>query len=153
MKVLVINPWAVNNDQLYASGFIEGMNRHIMVDFATNYYYKGVIPNNKLYRLYFRLSEKMAPGVFRTVTRGIEYICNWLRVLKIIRRTNYDVVHFHWLLRYKIDVKFLKIARKKSPKMVLTAHNVLPHKNSEEYVEIHRKIYEIFDRIIVMATK
>ena len=152
MRMLLINPWAIINDKYYASGFIEGMNKFLKVDFVCNNYYDGVAANGKVYPYFFKHSEKMRRSLLRKVVRGLEYIIAWKKILKLVRNSEYDVIHFHWLLMYTIDYSFLnKIMKGKSErtKIVLTAHNVLPHINGEESVSILKKIYSCFDSILV----
>jgi glycosyltransferase involved in cell wall biosynthesis len=149
MKVLLINPWGVNNDQYYMAGFIAGMNKLTSISIASNYYYLGTKPNGKIYPVFFKYSEKMPNSVSRKIIRGIEYIIAWMKILKIIKREKYDVIHIHWLLMYKIDLFFLKRIHKYTKKIILTAHNVIPHINGEKNIQILNEIYANFDIILV----
>ncbi len=149
MKVLLVNPWAVNNDQYYASGFIKGMNSFVDLDFATNFYYNGEKPNGKLYSVFFKMTERMKSGLNRKLLRGIEYVLAWIKIIGISKKNNYDVVHIHWLLMYRIDPIFLKKIKKHACKIILTAHNVLPHTHGEKNIDNLRKIYDCCDEILV----
>lgn len=151
MKVLLINPWGIRNDQYYTSGFISSMNRLINLDYVSNYYYKGVNPNGKLFRIFFKNTENMSESVRRTILRGIEYIVAWNKIIKIINANEYDIIHIHWLLFYKVDIVFLEKLRKimGTKKIILTAHNVIPHINGERKIEILKKVYSYFDYILV----
>lgn len=148
-RVLLVNPWAVNNDSYYTSGFISGMNEVVDIDVITNYYYSGTKPNGNLWPIFFKKSEKLPIGLKRKIIRGIEYCIAWMRIVKLIKSGHYNVVHFHWLLLYKVDLFFLRKIQKKCGLLVLTAHNVLPHVNGEKYIDVQRKIYECFGCILV----
>lgn len=149
MKVLLINPWAVNNDQYYASGFVKGMSNFVDLDFATNKYYSGEVPSGELFPVFFKKSEYLKKGIRRKLLRGIEYVIAWNKIIGFSRKKKYDVIHIHWLLMYKIDLFFLKIIKTNTNKLVLTAHNVLPHTNGEKNISDLRKVYECFDNILV----
>lgn len=147
--VLLINPWAVHNDQYYASGFVDGMNRQARLDFVTNYYYAGCLPNGKLYRFFFQYSEHMSPGWLRKFVRGVEYVLAWHRIIRLARHKKYDVIHIHWLLNYKIDIHYVKKLKQTGALLVLTAHNVLPHVNGSTYLRALHTLYGLFDKILV----
>ena len=149
MKVLLINPWALNNDQYYASGFVKGMNEYVELDFAANYFYKGEMPNGEFFPVFFSKSEHMENGFKRKILRGLEYIDAWKKIIAISKKKKYDVIHVHWLLFYKLDSIFLKKIRHYTNRLVLTAHNVLPHNNGEKFLFDLRMIYKSFDKILV----
>ena len=90
MKVLLINPWAVNNDQYYASGFVKGMNEYVELDFAANYFYKGEMPNGEFFPVFFSKSEHMENGFKRKILRGLEYIDAWKKIIAISKKKKYD---------------------------------------------------------------
>jgi glycosyltransferase involved in cell wall biosynthesis len=148
-KILLINPWAINNDSYYASGFISGANNYLKVDFATNYYYKGEKPNNNIYAIFFKRSELMGASKKRKFLRGIEYVLGWRKIIRLVKDNKYDIIHIHWLLMYKIDLFFIKQLRKYTKRAILTAHNVIPHVNGEKSIPILKKIYGQFDYILV----
>lgn len=149
MKVLLINPWGANNDMYYTSGLISGMNKQCQIDFVGNYYYHGENPNGTFFPYFFRHSQRMETSILRKGLRGFEYIYAWKKIIDIVRKNDYDIVHVLWLLMYPIDVYFLSILKKQKVKMVLTAHNVIPHVNGDKYIPDLNKIYNFFDRIIV----
>lgn len=149
MKVLLINPWGINNDQFYTSGFIHGMNTLVSLSFASNYYYEGEEPNGETYRVFFKKTEKMAHSTYRKLLRGVEYINGWLQILKKVKKGQFDIIHIHWLLMYKIDLRFVSILKKYSNKLILTAHNVIPHVDGEKNVGDLKKLYSYFDTILI----
>lgn len=149
MKVLLINPWGVNNDKFYTSGFIHGMNCFVSLSFASNYYYEGEIPNDKIYRIFFEKTENMQRSKKRKLLRGLEYLDGWIKILRIAESGNFDVIHIHWLLMYKVDVVFVPILKKYCNKLILTAHNVIPHINGDKSIKDLRKLYSYFDAILL----
>lgn len=152
MNVLLVNPWAIINDEYYASGFVSAMNQFVKLDFATNKYYCGAKPNGQTYGIFFKKSQLMKISKIRTVIRGLEYLLAWMKVIKIIVRGDYDVIHFHWLLMYMVDFRFLSMLQKnknKRFKLILTAHNVIPHIDGKKSISMLTKIYSCFDVILV----
>lgn len=149
MKVLLINPWAIKNDGYYASGFVSEMSVHVQLDFATNFYYAGPNPSGTKYPLFFKKSETMPSSVKRKLVRGIEYSVAWRKIIGLAKARSYDVIHIHWLLMYDIDLHYLTRLKTYAKRLVLTAHNVLPHVNGESHVDMLRKIYGVFDVILL----
>ena len=76
-----------------------------------------------------------------------------VNLLKIYSKGFPDIIHIQWLLFYQFDYFWLKLLRyrlrKKGTKIILTAHNILPHINGYQYKNILEKIYSNFDGIIV----
>lgn len=149
VKLLIINPWAVNNDMYYAKGMINSLARKTELDFVTNEYYEDSGNNYGLYRFFFKYSENMPRRNFRLFIRGAEYVFAYCKIIRLAKKNRYDIVHIHWLLHYKIDYFFLKILKKYCNKLILTAHNVLPHINGNLYINDLQKIYGCFDTILV----
>lgn len=147
-KILMINPWAVNNDEYYTSGLVNSLNDYVKLDLATNWFYRGKRPNNKTYRIFFKKSEHSS-SKFRRLIRGFEYITTYYKLLKVIHRAKYDYIHIQWLLMYRFDTWFIKKMKKENCKVVLTAHNVIPHISGEKYLRSLKKIYSIVDLILV----
>lgn len=149
LRLLIINPWAINNDMHYAKGMVSALAKKADLDFVTNEYYKDAPNNYRLYRSFFKYSENLPRGRFRLFIRGVEYIFAYSKILKLVKKNKYDIVHIHWLLLYKIDYVFLRILKKHCNKLILTAHNVLPHVNGKIYKKDLQKIYDCFDTILV----
>ncbi len=148
MKVLLVNPWAVNNDEFYTSGLTYALSQRVDLDLATNWYYKGEKPSGHLFRIFFKKSE-YRKGKLRKVVRGLEYLNAYSRILEMAKNGEYDYIHIQWLLMYKLDIKFLEKLKKQGNKIVLTAHNAIPHIDSQKYIDNLRIIYKLVDTIIV----
>lgn len=149
IRILVINPWGINGDDQYANGFCSGMSKIADVDLVTNYYYPHLKSSYNVYNIFFKFSENMNKGLLRRVLRGYEYWATYRRILKLIRKNNYDIIHIQWLLFYSLDIKLLDKIKKHCKKLVLTAHNAIPHVNGESKVNILQKLYDKFDAIVI----
>nr|WP_235715935.1 glycosyltransferase family 4 protein [Acetivibrio cellulolyticus] len=119
------------------------------VDLVTNYYYPHLKSSYNVYNIFFKFSENMNKGLLRRVLRGYEYWATYRRILKLIRKNNYDIIHIQWLLFYSLDIKLLDKIKKHCKKLVLTAHNAIPHVNGESKVNILQKLYDKFDAIVI----
>ncbi len=99
------------------------------------------------------ISNKCKVNIFRKVIRGLEYCFNMLNLLNRYSKESPDIIHIQWLLFYQFDYFWLRILRyflrQKNTKIILTAHNILPHINGYKYKNILEKIYSNFDGIIV----
>lgn len=152
-KVIVINPRGIKGDEEYLNGMVSALYKRDDIDVSlyTNFYYEisdKEIPY-KCHRYFFKNSEKMVPSAKRNAVRATEYICQYLKLVNIIKREKPDVVHIHWSVMSKVDPIFFRKIKKYCGKLVYTAHNVLPHINSEKYIDSYGKIYNCADVIIV----
>lgn len=150
MKVMMIDPWGVNNLSMYTNGICQGINKHVELTLVTNFYFKRTTNEDySLKPLFFKVSEKMKRGKARNIVRGIEYIKSYIKVINELKKESYDVIHIQWLLLYRFDSIILKQIKKYCKKLVYTAHNVLPHSTGEKYIDKLRKIYSVVDTIIL----
>lgn len=63
------------------------------------------------------------------ILKGLNWLLNYLYIIRIVRKEKYEIVHFEWfvfLQHSSVEVFFLKLLSKRS-KIVFTAHNVFPH--------------------------
>ncbi len=141
----MIDPWKNH----YISGLVEELSINNDVTLFTNRYFDYHNSNTKIIKKFFKYSEKIKRGIIRKIVRGLEYVCAYISLLKYIKKGDYSIIHFQWLLFYKIDIHYLKKIRKTNRKLVLTAHNVTPHTNETKHIEDLREIYSIFDIILV----
>ncbi len=153
MKVLFIDPWAtVGGTAEYTNGILYGISKFVDVDLYTNAYFVPEIKLPiKIHKVFFKLSHNMKKNIVRKCIRGIEYVWAYLRIILYVSfsKKKVDAIHINWLLNYKMDYFFLKILKKKSKKIVYTAHNVIPHIDGEKYVDELEKIYSVCDKIIL----
>ncbi len=71
-KVLLINPWGIYNDGYYVSGFVNGLNNYVDLDYVSNYYYVGSEPNGTRYPFFFKKTERLEISWKRKIFRGVE---------------------------------------------------------------------------------
>ena len=146
MKVLLIDPWA----EIYVMGLSKGLSKYVNLTlFASHNYSEQNGSDYEVIKRFFKKSNKMRKGIVRKAVRYLEYIQAYNEIVNTVRHENYDVVHIQWLLSYKTDLLYLKELKKHTKKLVYTAHNVIPHRNSHKYIKDLEKIYEIVDTIVV----
>ena len=150
LKVLLIDPWGINNTAEYLNGLISGLSSKTELFVFTNRYFVEQSPSEAhIFRTFFGISENMKPNIIRKVIRGLEYSFTYKKIISYLKKHRMDVVHINWLLNYKADIRNLRRIKKLSNKIVYTAHNVLPHTNGDASKEELREIYSIVDKIIV----
>lgn len=152
-KVIVINPRGIKGDEEYLDGMVRALykRKDIQVILFTNYYYE--MDDERLpyevHRHFFRKSEKMTSSLKRKIIRVVEYILQYISLIRIIKLEKTDIIHIHWSVISQIDSIFWNKLKKCCKKLVYTAHNVLPHINSERYIKSYDKLYKCVDKIIV----
>lgn len=155
MKIIMQDPWGIKNLGVYDCSLCDALYKKDMnLTLITNWYYEyDRLSNFKVEKIFFKYSENMKIGIIRKVIRGLEYCFAMLGLLSKYSKESPDIIHIQWLLFYQFDYLWLKILRyrlrQKNTKIVLTAHNVLPHINGYKYKNILEKIYPQFDGIIV----
>lgn len=98
-------------------------------------------------KLWFKAPNR--GGKIAWLIKGGSYVTAYIKALHYAKREKIDVIHIQWLSLPAVDGFFLNRLKATGAKMVFTAHNVLPHRNSESFLESYRQYYSIFDRIIV----
>lgn len=82
----------------------------------------------------------------------IYYLWGHLKLIIHVLAERPEIIHFQWLKVPFLDLIFLRLLKNISrAKIVITAHNVLPHDSGQKYCCIFRKIYKFVDGIIVHA--
>lgn len=150
-QVLLIDPWGTANTSEYLNGLIYGLDEFTELTVFTNHYFQLKTQNNAdIHCVFFRNTEKMTSNRLRPTIRGIEYLYGYNQIIRYLKKNRkFDVIHINWLLKYEMDIYFLKALKKHTNKLVYTAHNVLPHQNGEKYIDKLRPIYSLCDKIIL----
>lgn len=152
-KVFMHDPWGIRGPGVYTHSLCYALSKvGLQISLFTNFYYEYEdFANYKVKRRFFRISEKMEPSLFRKAIRGVEYIVVMIHLLVTYTIEKPEVIHVQWFLFYYFDIIWIRIVRLLLPntKLVLTAHNVLPHVNGMKYMNILSAIYSQFDTIIV----
>ncbi|HSW35142.1 MAG TPA: glycosyltransferase family 4 protein [Candidatus Limnocylindrales bacterium] len=150
MKVMMVDPWGTYNMYMYTNGLCESIADYIDLSLWTNYYYpKERALKYPVKRIFFKRSEYMKQGYPRNLIRLCEYYSGYFALIRELQQNKYDLVHIQWLLHYKSDIRFLTKIKKLCPKIVYTAHNVLPHRSGEKSCRDLKKIYSIVDAVLV----
>lgn len=152
MKVLLVDPWGINNTAEYLNGLIMGLSQATQLSVFTNCLFELKVQSNaEIHRVFFPKSEKMRHGKFRSLLRGVEYVLGYERLIKYLKANReIDIIHFNWLLSYGIDIQYLKKIKAMGKKVVYTAHNVVPHYNlTNKKKEQLNTIYSLCDKIIL----
>ena len=88
----------------------------------------------------------------RKIFRAIEYPFNWLVLFINLLTSDYDCIHFQWVIAPKLDFYLILLLKKlfRIP-VVYTAHNALPHEEKRRNKNVYRKIYKLVDKIITLT--
>ncbi len=108
--------------------------------------------------LFYRLAHRAdARGERSRANQGLklaEHVPDMLRYRRAARAA--DVVHFQWLTVQPLDVRLLPRqratdgpARPPRPRLVLTAHDVLPREPRPGQLAAQRRLYKRFDAVVV----
>ena len=155
MKIIMQDPWGIRGLGVYDYSLCDALyKKNKNLKLITNRYYEyDKLSNFKVEKNFFKYSENLKVGLLRKVIRGLEYCFNMFGLLIKYSKESPDIIHVQWLLFYQFDYFWLKVLRyrlrKKNTKIILTAHNILPHINGYKYKNILEKIYSQFDGIIV----
>lgn len=142
MKILIVDPSGTNN---YCNGLAQGLSLHNQVTVIARTGFNKSLGQYEV-KEYYHLWYTGRTGRF---VKGINYIIGWIKTIKHAKNCRYDVIHVQWVLKYSIDIFFLKILKRYCDKLVYTAHNVIPHVDGEKKKDQLSKIYSIVSTIIV----
>jgi glycosyltransferase involved in cell wall biosynthesis len=101
--------------------------------------------------LFYRLAHHGARSRASQALKLAEHVPDMLRYRRAARAA--EIVHFQWLTVQPIDVHLLPRRRPAAggtrPKLVLTAHDVLPREPWPGQLSAQRRLYRRFDAIVV----
>ena len=132
-----------NNLGLYDYSLLSNV-KNVCVSYFCNLLYDQKNLPNKTYRFYSYSNKK---GVFKIIS----YFTSQLQLILFCVKNPPAIIHFQWLKIPSIDYYVLKVLRRFSNHLILTAHNVLPHNSGEIYFKSYAKIYHTVNTIIVHA--
>jgi glycosyltransferase involved in cell wall biosynthesis len=100
-------------------------------------------------REFFYRAARGAPrSRLRTATKLAEHVPDMLRYRRAARTA--DIVHFQWLSVQHLDGRLLPRGRGGwGPKLILTAHDVMPREPRPGQLAAQRRLYERFDAVVV----
>ncbi len=112
---------------------------------------QGYKRNELFYRLAHRGSAVGRRSRANQALKLVEHVPDMLRYRRAARTA--DVVHFQWLTVQPLDVHLLPRREPSAggarPKLVLTAHDVLPREPRPGQLAAQRRLYERFDAVVV----
>ncbi len=112
---------------------------------------EGYVRREWFYRLGHRGSVAGRRSQARLALKLIEHVPDMVRYRRAALAA--DVVHFQWLTVQPLDVHLLPRRRAGTmgsrPKLVLTAHDVMPREPRAGQLRAQRRLYERFDAIVV----
>jgi glycosyltransferase involved in cell wall biosynthesis len=125
--------------------------------FTSRFAYGAVAPAEGYARreLFYGLAHRGAASGPRSRARlalkAAEHVPDMLRYRRSARAT--DVAHFQWLTLQQLDIHLLPRRRSTAagqrPKLVLTAHDVLPREPRRGQLAGQRRLYERMDAVVV----
>lgn len=149
-KALIIDPRSVNGSTTlsFTLGYISGLKKYFSVDFVTPYDCDINDGDVNHFKLFYKRAQKIKNRKLRRVMMGVEYCKAYSKVRKMVKKNAYGFVEIEWTVLLSMDIRNIK-AIKKHSKLVIRAHNILPHATGGKYFKKYKKIYEYADLIIV----
>lgn len=143
-KVFFVDPMSYSNLALYDYSLLSNI-KNIDLHYFCNAKYDSNELNIEHEKIY-NYSDKTK------VLKVLSYIKSQFVLFKSILSYKPKVVHFQWLKIPDVDYFFLRLIRKRNIKIILTAHDVLPHNSGDRFKKIYKKIYATVDAIIVHSS-
>jgi glycosyltransferase involved in cell wall biosynthesis len=157
MRVHVVDPSAYTPPYDHALCRALG-NAGVEVELYTSRFAYGAVPSadgyvrrERFYRLAHRGTAAGQRSRARLALKLVEHVPDMMRYRR--GALTADVVHFQWLTVQPLDVHLLPRRRSTPrgvrPKLVLTAHDVMPREPRAGQLRAQRRLYERFDAIVV----
>jgi glycosyltransferase involved in cell wall biosynthesis len=157
MRIHVVDPSAYTPPYDHALCRALGLAGADVELFTSRFAYGAVPPADGYVRRewFYRLAHRGTAAGQRSRARLALKLVEHVPAMVRYRRTALaaDVVHFQWLTVQPLDVHLLPRRRAtptgSRPKLVLTAHDVLPREPRAGQLRAQRRLYERFDAIVV----
>jgi glycosyltransferase involved in cell wall biosynthesis len=112
---------------------------------------EGYTRHERFYRLAHRGTAAGRRSRARLALKLAEHVPDMVRYRRAARAA--EIVHFQWLTVQPLDARLLPRRRAtpagERPKLVLTAHDVLPREPRAGQLRAQRRLYERFDAVVV----
>lgn len=141
-KLVYVNPMSEYSSEIYDKNLISNIKTMEIYYFCSNYIKNTELENINYIKNYNYKNKNI-------LMKGISYTLSQLKLLLFIIKNKIKIVHIQWLRLYFIDYFLILILRKLNVKVILTAHNVLPHDTGLKYRAIYKKIYNLLSGIII----
>lgn len=145
LKVFFIDPNSYNNLGVYDYSLLKGIN-DIDLYFFGSYLYN--CPDVGRFIPLFTYNKQR-----NNLKKGLSYCASLYKLMAYIRKVRPDIVHIQWLRFLPVDIRLLNWMRKQGCKVILTAHNILPHDTGDRYQAQYARYYDMVDHIIVHTEK
>ena len=136
-----VAPMGYNNLGVYDYSLIQNIRDYKVYYFGNVKYKSGKIGTSS--DLIYSYSDKKALSKIFSYLRS-----HFILFLKALRLKP-SIIHFQWLKVPSVDLQLLRILKIRKCRIILTAHNLLPHNTGTRYKGVFDKIYSIADVIIV----
>jgi glycosyltransferase involved in cell wall biosynthesis len=148
MKIIYVDPMSENSLENYDKNLLSNLSNEEVIYFCSKNIETKSIKNTTIIKIYNYKNKNL-------ILKLISYIISQLRLFKYILGEDIKILHFQWIKLYWFDyILFLVLLKNiKNIKIILTAHNVLPHDSGKKFYNIHKKIYKCLDGIIVHNIK
>lgn len=100
------------------------------------------------YPITLRINDSKLGRVDRWL-KGIEYVVSYLRIIMLVKKEHFDIIHIHWAIMPTIDKFFFRKLKKYTRQLVYTAHDVIPHSGDRNLIKSFGELYKIPDKLIV----
>lgn len=142
MKITFIDPQSYSNLAQYDYNLLSNINADILYFGST--LYDQQLPSHVTFHPVFNYNKK------KGILKGISYVISLFEIYRHICKNKPDLLHIQWIRLYFIDYLFLKFVKSRGVQVVYTAHNILPHNDTnKKYFKIFKKYYGYVTHIIV----
>lgn len=147
-KIFFIDPQSMRNLSIYDYGVLSEIKSEVIY-ICSKYYDYLPMEENITFKKIFSYNYIKNP-----ICKVASYLLSYIIVFFLIVKTRPSIIHIQWFRIPVFDYLFfllVKIIFK--PKLIYTAHNILPHNTGTRYRRVFNKIYRLFDSIIVHSQK
>lgn len=142
-KVFYIDPMSMKNLSVYDHNLLSNMKGDITYFCSKHYDYKP-LENVRMVKAF---AYNYISNIY---LKAASYIMSYLRIALLTITKRPQVVHVQWCKIPKWDLRYLRFAKRVAgSKIIITAHNILPHNTGEKYKHVFSDIYNTADVIIV----
>lgn len=147
-RVFFIDPMSMGNPARYDYWLLSAIANYDITYFCSKFI--DISAHQHLtYRHVFRYNN-----LSNATLKTLSYICSYACILVYILVKRPDIIHVQWFKIPISDLVFYKVVKMLThAKLIFTAHNVLPHNSGKRYAASFKKIYHLFDRIIVHSKR
>lgn len=110
--------------------------------------------NFKVIKKFMKVNfNKSSLKLFQKIINGFLYILSLLFIVFYVLNNKVSIVHMQWISSPIIDRYFVKLLKSLKVKIVVTAHNIIPHEPKDKDKVNFSRLYNEVDQIIVHSNK